>query len=701
MNRGIVFFAALVSTLGVKVPIYQSRHSQLQTPALDEGESVFALSFVHKLKADPQTPKYLAVVCACLLVSILLFFALSPPAKEPVKIEQEEEEKEVAAVEEAQQETLIKEETTRLDAKEPQKVDEEAGKVEESETAPQDYEAMVNDMMQKAQDKFGPKFQAGGEVAKIFEDKAATFADKAKALVLNELNDTAGSVARALEEEDFMALLEWDATIAANFPSLSILLAGLLVPVQLSINYACHLSQLLLVSVPLLSVLIWAEYADWNHPCYAIPGLRPWARIVLVALLACTVARILMMKQIKAAEGDLKQKSAEMRAEIAKAEEDGEISVGDLKTLFLNHSTVLQYAIVCENRCNSSIFAHMVGAGTLVWLLSTFFNLFVYFKYMFVPGVVAFHISAAGDPTYCAAWSTACASKVAVLVATLFFFMNLCTVFCWLTQTVLNVSSEKIAAAARSFDNANMGIPFAQLVVKAFVSRAQTDVLIAKFAVSMREKSDLAREYTDTETRLMALKAQVERKEQAVKKIEEEIDNQGGGTIESSLERMTESGLDFNVMQQKGAAIIDAAKAQAAGLEAAATDEIEKLVEQLQELMNQVTESDSYKAAQAKAAEAKAAAEEAAKQAQVAAEEAAKQAQAAAQDAAKQAQEMAEQASKQAQELAEQAKASAGDAMEKLQDPALIEQAQAMASQAQQQGEAMAAKVQATAKDLK
>jgi len=360
-----------------------------------------------------------------------------------------------------------------------------------------------------------------------------------------------------------------------------------------------------------------------------------------------------------------------------------------LKTLFLNHSTTLQYAIVCESRCNSSIFAHMVGAGTLIWLLSTFFNLFLYFKYMFVPGVVAFHISAAGDPTYCAAWVTVCASKIAVVVATLFFFMNLCTVFCWLTQTVLNLSSDKIAAAARSFDNANMGIPFAQLVVKAFVSRAQTDVLIAKFAVSMRERNDLHREYTDTETRLMALKAQVERKEQQVKKIEDEMEANGGGTIEASVERMTESGLDFSTMQQKGAAIIDAAKAQAAGLEVAATDEIEKLVEQLQELMKQVTESDSYKAAQAKAAEAQAAAEEAAKQAQAAAE-----------DAAKQAQEMAEQAAKQAQDMAEQAKASADEAMQKLQDPALLEQAQAMAAQAQQQGQAMAAKAQAAAKDL-
>ena len=44
-----------------------------------------------------------------------------------------------------------------------------------------------------------------------------------------------------------------------------------------------------------------------------------------------------------------------------------------------------------------------------------------------VQGVVAFHPAAAEDPSYCAAWVTVCASKVALLVAVLFFFMNLAT----------------------------------------------------------------------------------------------------------------------------------------------------------------------------------------------------------------------------------------------------------------------------------
>ena len=44
-----------------------------------------------------------------------------------------------------------------------------------------------------------------------------------------------------------------------------------------------------------------------------------------------------------------------------------------------------------------------------------------------VQGDVAFHPAAAEDPSDCAAWVTVCASKVALLVAVLFFFMNLAT----------------------------------------------------------------------------------------------------------------------------------------------------------------------------------------------------------------------------------------------------------------------------------
>eukprot|EP00931_Biecheleriopsis_adriatica_P115501 TRINITY_DN9128_c0_g2_i1.p1 TRINITY_DN9128_c0_g2~~TRINITY_DN9128_c0_g2_i1.p1 ORF type:complete len:762 (+),score=253.37 TRINITY_DN9128_c0_g2_i1:81-2366(+) len=571
-----------------------------------------------------------------------------------------------------------------IDAEEGKPLAAEAVVEQAKEKASPDYEEKVREMMQQVQDKYGSKFQAGGEVATMLQDKAEGFADKAKALVMNELNDTAGSIAKALEMDDFMALLDWDAAIAANFPPLSILLAGLLVPVNLGISFACHLSQVVLVLLPLLVVTLWSEYADWDHPCKSIPGLRLWARVVMATALAVAVARLVMIARIKSAMSALQAKSEEMKAQLAKAESAGDnVSVGDLKELFIAHSNTLQFAVVCESRCNTSVFSHIVGFGTLIWLLSTFYNTYLYFAYMFVPGVVAFHPSAADDPSYCAAWVTVCASKVAIVVAVLFFFMNVATVFFWLTETAITSEAftTKLSSQARAFDSSNMGIPAAQLLVRAFVVRAKADVLVAKFAVSVREKSALAREYEETESRLLALKAQVAKKDAEVSKMEEHMEKQGGGTIEAQVERMSEKGLDFTSMQAKASLLIDEAKAQAASTGIAATDEIEKLVEYLNELMTQVTNSDSFKAAQAKAEEAKKVAEDAAQQAAAAAERAATE------------------AAKQAQDLAQQAQASASDAMEKLQDPALMEQAQAMAAQAKEQGQAMATKATASASD--
>ena len=55
-------------------------------------------------------------------------------------------------------------------------------------------------------------------------------------------------------------------------------------------------------------------------------------------------------------------------------------------------------------------------------------------------------------------------------------------------------------------------------------------MLTAKFAVSMRESSELAQLYADTEARLNALKEKVNRKEGSVEKMQKEIDALGGGS---------------------------------------------------------------------------------------------------------------------------------------------------------------------------
>lgn len=487
--------------------------------------------------------------------------------------------------------------------------DVEAGsiKAEKSALTSEALTSQAEDMIEKAKERFGSKLSADGDVVQILQGKAQGFGERLKALVMNELNSAASSVGKALEADDCAAILEWDSNISANFPSLSVLLAGLLVPVNLSINYACHVSQVFLVLLPIGVVTALSEYADRDHSCTSIPGLRLWARITACTVLLVMCCRLIMMKRITSAQRDLRAKSEAVRSKLAHLEKDPrDLSFTDLRELFAAHASTLQQAVVCESHCTSPVMSHIIGLGTLIWLLSTFYNTYLYFAYMFVPGVVAFHPAAAEDPSYCAAWVTVCASKVALLVAVLFFFMNLVTVALWIFQSVLNSSavSSKISMQARLLDSANFGIPAGQLLVKAFLFRAESDVLTAKFAVSMRESSELAQLYADTEARLNALKEKVNRKEGSVEKMQKEIDALGGGSLEASVQRMSEKGLDFDELRGKGVAMVEAAHQQAAQMEVAATDEIEKLSERVQEIIKQVTESDSFKAAQAKALDA-------------------------------------------------------------------------------------------------
>lgn len=458
--------------------------------------------------------------------------------------------------------------------------DVEAGsiKAEKSALTSEALTSQAEDMIEKAKERFGSKLSADGDVVQILQGKAQGFGERLKTLVMNELNSAASSVGKALEADDCAAILEWDSNISANFPSLSVLLAGLLVPVNLSINYACHVSQVFLVLLPIGVVTALSEYADRDHSCTSIPGLRLWARITACTVLLVMCCRLIMMKRITSAQRDLRAKSEAVRSKLAHLEKDPrDLSFTDLRELFAAHASTLQQAVVCESHCTSPVMSHIIGLGTLIWLLSTFYNTYLYFAYMFVPGVVAFHPAAAEDPSYCAAWVTVCASKVALLVAVLFFFMNLVTVALWIFQSVLNSSavSSKISMQARLLDSANFGIPAGQLLVKAFLFRAESDVLTAKFAVSMRESSELAQLYADTEARLNALKEKVNRKEGSVEKMQKEIDALGGGSLEASVQRMSEKGLDFDQLRGKGVAMVEAAHQQAAQMEVAATDEIE------------------------------------------------------------------------------------------------------------------------------
>eukprot|EP00931_Biecheleriopsis_adriatica_P017859 TRINITY_DN12668_c0_g2_i1.p1 TRINITY_DN12668_c0_g2~~TRINITY_DN12668_c0_g2_i1.p1 ORF type:complete len:692 (-),score=190.17 TRINITY_DN12668_c0_g2_i1:34-1887(-) len=501
----------------------------------------------------------------------------------------------------------------------------------------EDYEDLVRKLLQRGAQSLGPKVAKGMKVGTILQDKVSTLADKAKALVMTELTDIAGSVARALEMEELMLLLDADAAISSNFPPLSILLAGVLVPVNLTISIICHIAQVLLVLVPVLCVAIYSEWADWDHPCTSIRGLRQWARVVLLLAALITLARLIQVVKCQLAKNEIRNKCEGMKEKLAKVEASAASGLGgieDLKQLFTFHAANLQNAVVCEGRTRVNIFSHIVGLGTLLWLLTIFWNLYLYFGYMFVPGVVAFHPSAADDPSYCAAWVTVCAAKLSIILALLFFFGNVMTVFFWVSETSLSMDSvaEKIVAYAKAFDNVSLGLPVATILVKAFLLRGATDVLCARFAVQVREKSTLANEMMETEKRLQAIKAQLDAKESEMNGLKQDM-IASGGYLAAQADRMNTNPKD---MQEKGAELMEEAKRQAAQLEKDTSEEIEKIMVRIREMMDR----------------AKAAAEEAAKQAAEAADQASQQALEAAELAKAQAMEVAEQAAEQASQAA-------------------------------------------------
>ena len=87
---------------------------------------------------------------------------------------------------------------------------------------------------------------------------------------------------------------------------------------------------------------------------------------------------------------------------------------------------------------------------------------------------------------------------------------------------------------------------------------------------------------------------QVSRQAGAVEQMQQEIDNLGGGRLVDSVLRL-EKGLDLEELRGRGLAMVKEAHERAARAEQAATEEIEKLSERLQEIMKQVTESESFK----------------------------------------------------------------------------------------------------------
>merc|ERR1719456_1555788 len=255
-----------------------------------------------------------------LAVGVLVGMLLKRSSEQPKEVEEEgsgEKEAEAEVVEEVSQEP-------------------------EAESKSGDAGKLLQVLAQKVAQEVGPKLSKGGAIRNCLEARATSFQDKAKNLLMNELNSTAGDVLREMEAPEAMLLLDWNASVEANFPPSSILIAGALSPLCMKLMSYHHLLQMVTVGLPVLALCIAAIIVDWSAPCPSIPTIFAWV-YTQTALAACLVIGhgILLIK-ITVGKNQLAAKAQEIM-------EKNKGAVSGMRDQFISQTILLQEALLIEN----------------------------------------------------------------------------------------------------------------------------------------------------------------------------------------------------------------------------------------------------------------------------------------------------------------------------------------------------------------
>eukprot|EP00933_Yihiella_yeosuensis_P062881 TRINITY_DN658_c0_g3_i1.p1 TRINITY_DN658_c0_g3~~TRINITY_DN658_c0_g3_i1.p1 ORF type:complete len:690 (-),score=166.37 TRINITY_DN658_c0_g3_i1:1913-3982(-) len=490
--------------------------------------------------------------------------------------------------------------------------EEQAATLVDTEEAPpqtrfedlEEYENLARKTLQKGAQIIGPKVTKGVKIAGIVSEKAFGLTDKARRLAVTELTDTTASVAKALGMEELMLLLDPEAALSANFPQSTVLFAGLMVPVNFWISLICHGLNIGLVMLPVLGVAFWAEYYDHGHTCSGMPSAQAWSRSVALLAIVISVSRIGLMKKIMDAQAKLAKRSEEMREKLVKAEaeeKEGGTGLEEIQQLLMHHTTILQYAVVCDNEARRGPMVHAVGAGTLLWILTMFWNLDLYFRYLFVPGVVNFNPDFSWAPSYCGAVVTACAIKISIVLSLMFLIPNVVTVVSWIADCGLKTegSKKRILDLCKGIDRFSLGMPIAETCAKAFLFNGATDTLEASYQAGLLEQLELSQELADTEARLQALKQKIEEKDAECDHVKETLLSADDEKCTEMADQLSRSAANFKSSEQRGEEVIAEARRRAAELSESTNEEIEKVISRIKDVMNQAKEQGELFAAQA------------------------------------------------------------------------------------------------------
>merc|ERR1719420_2238320 len=141
-----------------------------------------------------------------------------------------------------------------------------------------------------------------------------------------------------------------------------------------------------------------------------------------------------------------------------------------------------------------------------------------------------------------------------------------------------------------------MGLPVAQLLVKALILRGTSETAEAQLAITVHEKDMLERERAELQKTMASLDKQIQACETTVEKLKPKVDK-GQGGIDATMKALEDPALDTASWKLQGAAAIRTAEAEAAQLEEATTAALEEMVSRITAAATQVQESQHFKTA--------------------------------------------------------------------------------------------------------
>jgi hypothetical protein len=458
-----------------------------------------------------------------------------------------------------------------------------------------DYEALVKALLERAVHIVGPKVAKGQAAKRIVQERCDRILKKSTAFVMDEFVATLGRMFKALDAEEAMLLLDWrNESSSADFPAIPLLLAGLLSPMVLNVSVWVHVIQVVAIFIPIFVLCVASSALDFEERC-GIPGIFIWCYIMLLCSLVMGIAHAQMAKQIidgkslMAAKIDVLQKRTDAMAN----KEPHELTPADVREVFVCAAVILEQGLMVEDEMRKSKWNNVLGVGSVVWLFICMWTYFIVFRWVFVPGMVAFHKSAheVSGNEYCGATATVFTANFTCLLCVLFVTINTIAVLKWLSDRHINnpVFQRLMLNRAKAIDTEMLGLPLASLVVKAFFLRGGTDLLSSHLDQVQAQRCDLEEEHKKKKARLDEIDGKIQQaKEQALlaKEAEigsnmspqlgrsktqaagEELDNQVAmlqQTAESTLSSLESSGLaqdQLSERRKEAQAKLDAALGQ-------------------------------------------------------------------------------------------------------------------------------------------